>query len=157
TLLAVVPPAVIGTGTLAMPGGELAQLLRDSPTFGPVIDQGLAEQGLTQRTTLYDQFFRDAQTAVDARDPIYVIAQAPVQHPIHPLQVVGTARSPPAQVVPNPAPQGLITASMYNVASPVALTRIPAPAAPGPVSNAGGFRAYVNFTAGSHGSMLDPT
>jgi hypothetical protein len=45
-------------------------------------------------------------------------------------------------------------ASSYG---PDPLTRIPAPAAPGPVQNPGGFRAYVNFVVGDHGSIIDPT
>ena len=154
TLLAVVPPTQIGTGTLAMPGGGIAQLLRDSPTFGPAINAGLAAQGLDQGTTLYEQFFRDAQTAVDAGDPVNFIAQATALHPIHLIQVVGSATSLPDQVIPNSATQRLITASAYG---PAALTRIAAPATPGPVSSAGGFRAYVNFVVGDHGSIIDPT
>jgi hypothetical protein len=51
-------------------------------------------------------------------------------------------------VVPNSATQRLIDAA--------ALARIPAPAAPGPVINASGFRAYVNFVVGDHGSLIDP-
>jgi hypothetical protein len=52
-------------------------------------------------------------------------------------------------VVPNSATQRLIDAA--------ALTRIPAPAAPGPVPNASGLRAYVSFVVGDHGSLIDPT
>src|SRR5205823_2868097 len=66
TLMGVLRPAEVGTATLANPGGELAQLLRDSPTFAPLIDAGLAAQGLLPGTTLYEQFFRDAQTVIDA-------------------------------------------------------------------------------------------
>ena len=139
----------VSTGTLAMPGGNLPQLLRDSPTFGPPIVAGLAAQGLTQGTTLFEQFFRDAQTVVDSGDPVNYIAAAAVNHPIHLLQVVGSAMSPPDQVVPNSATQRLIDAA--------GLTRIAAPAAPGPVVNTMGHRAYVNFTRGSHGSIIDPT
>ena len=35
--------------------------------------------------------------------------------------------------------------------------RIPAPAAPSLVTNPGGFRGYVNFVIGDHGSIIDPT
>ena len=83
TLLAVVGtgPGALGTGTLAMPGGGVARLLRDSPTFGPQINAGLAAQGVTQGSTLYEQFFRDAQTAVDAGDPVNFISLATAAHP----------------------------------------------------------------------------
>jgi pimeloyl-ACP methyl ester carboxylesterase len=138
----------VSTATLAMPGGGLPYLLRDSPTFGPRIVAGLEAQGLVQGTTLFEQFFRDAQTIVDAGDPLNYIAAAATQHPIHLLQITGSASSPPDQVVPNSATRRLIDAA--------ALTRIPAPALPGPVSNPAGFRAYVNFVVGDHGSIIDP-
>jgi hypothetical protein len=154
TFLAVIPSSEIITATLANPGGGIANLLRDSPAFAPQINAGLAAQGLMQGTTLYEQFFRDAQTAVDSGDPVNFIAQATALHPIHLLQVVGSGTSLPDQVVPNSATQRLIVASSYG---PDALTRIPAPAAPGPVQSAGGFRAYVNFLVGDHGSIIDPT
>jgi len=158
TFLGVVPPQLVLTGTLAMPGGEVAQLLRDSPTFSGQINQGLAQQGVAPGTTLYEQFFRDAQTVVDAGDPINFIALATTNHPIHMLEVVGTSPATADQVVPNSATQRLVVASQYG-ASP--LVRIPAPPAPGPlVNNTGtppGWRAYVQFTQGSHGSIIDPT
>jgi len=147
--LGVAPQTEVGTGTLAMPGGGLPYLLRDSPTFGSRIVAGLEAQGLMQGTTLFEQFFRDAQTVVDAGDPLNYIAAAASRHPIHMLQIVGSASSPPDQVVPNSATQRLIDAA--------ALVRIPAPAAPGPVTNANGFRAYESFVVGDHGSLIDPT
>jgi pimeloyl-ACP methyl ester carboxylesterase len=146
--LGVASKGEVSTATLAMPGGGLPYLLRDSPTFGPRIAAGLEAQGLVPGTTLYEQFFRDAQTVVDSGDPLNYIAAAG-QHPLQLLQIVGSASSPPDQVVPNSATQRLIDAA--------ALARIPAPAAPGRVSNANGFRAYVNFVVGDHGSLIDPT
>jgi hypothetical protein len=146
--LGVASQAEVSTATLAMPGGGLPNLLRDSPTFGPRIIAGLEAQGLMPGTTLFEQFFRDAQTIVDAGDPLNYIAAAATHHPIHLLQIAGSASSPPDQVVPNSATQRLIDAA--------ALARIPAPSAPGPVINANGFRAYVNFVVGDHGSIIDP-
>ena len=154
TFLGVMPSAEIVTATLAMPGGGIANLLRESPAFAPQINAGLAAQGVNQGTTLYEQFFRDAQTAVDAGDPVNFIAAATALHPIHLIQVVGGGASLPDQVVPNSATQRLIVASSYG---PAALQRIPAPAAPGPVQDAGGFRAFVNFVVGDHGSIIDPS
>jgi pimeloyl-ACP methyl ester carboxylesterase len=147
--LGVASPAEVSTGTLAMPGGGLPYLLRDSPTFGPRIVAGLEAQGLVQGTTLFEQFLRDAQTVVDSGDPLNYIAAAATRHPIHLLQIIGSASNPPDQVVPNSATQRLIDAA--------ALARIPAPHATGLVTNANGFRAYVNFVAGGHGSIIDPT
>ena len=158
--MALIPSTEVSTASLASPGGNITQLLLNSPTFAPVINAGLEAQGLQPGTTLYAQFFRDAQTAVDSGDPINFIAQSTALHPIHLLQVVGggpdasspTGISPPDQVVPNSATQALILASTFG---PAGLTRIPAPAAPGPLVNAGGFRAYVNFIEGDHGSIID--
>jgi pimeloyl-ACP methyl ester carboxylesterase len=147
----------VWTGTLAMPGGGIAQLLLDSPTFGPRIVAGLQAQGIQQGTTLFEQFFRDAQTAVDSGDPINFIAAAAQNHPLHLMQVVGGGAVLPDQVVPNSATQRLIVAG--------GLTRIPAPTStpgvPFPIIATGGtppgHRAYVNFIVGDHGSIIDPT
>ena len=158
--LAVAPPGEVGTATLANPGGKATQLLLDSPTFGPIINAGVEAQGLIPGTTLYAQFFRDVQTVIDAGDPINFIALATLQHPTHLLQVVGTPPGDPKtqdQVIPNSATQRLITASAYPPPGlpAAALQRVPAPAAPGPVSDANGLRVYVNFTQGDHGSLID--
>jgi hypothetical protein len=139
----------VTTGTLSAPGGGLASLLRDSPTFGPIITAGLEAQGLMPGTTLFEQFLRDAQTVVDSGDPLNYIAAAAVSHPIHVQQIVGSDTSPPDQVVPNSATQRLIDAA--------GLVRIPAPATPRAVVNPMGHRAYVNFIRGSHGSLIDQT
>jgi pimeloyl-ACP methyl ester carboxylesterase len=161
--LGIVPATDVSAGSLASPGGKVAQLLIDSPTFAPVINAGLEAQGLTPGTTLYAQFFRDSQTVVDAGDPINYIALAAAQHPIHLLQVVGATPAPancnpqapangcPDQVVPNSATQALINASDYG---PVPLMKISATQAP-VVTNAAGIRGYVNFTQGDHGSIID--
>jgi pimeloyl-ACP methyl ester carboxylesterase len=146
--LGVAPQTEVSTATLAMPGGGLGYLLRDSPTLGPRIVAGLEAQGLVPGTTLFEQFFRDAQTVVDAGDPLNYIAAAATHHPIHLLQIAGSTSSPPDQVVPNSATERLIDAA--------ALARIPVPSAPGPMINANGFRAYVNFVVGDHGSLIDP-
>jgi hypothetical protein len=153
--LALAAPSDVRTGTLAMPGGQIAQLLRDSPTFAPRIFAGLRAQSqglLVQGTTGFEQFFRDAQTVVDSGDPINYVAGAAANHPIHLIQVVGGGTVLPDQVIPNSATQRLITAA--------GLTRIPAPATPGPaVSMNGsppGHRAYVNFLVGDHGSIVNP-
>jgi pimeloyl-ACP methyl ester carboxylesterase len=144
--LGVASKAEVGTATLAMPGGGLANLLRDSPTLGPRIIAGISAQ---QGTTAFEQRMRDLQTVLDSGDPVNYIAAAASQHPIHLLQIVGSPLSPPDQVVPNSATQRLIDAAT--------LSRIRAPSTPGPVANPSGFRSYVNFIVGDHGSIIDPT
>ena len=172
--MAIVPqPSAAGPGvvtaTLANPGGRLPQILTTSPTFAPRVNAGLEAQGVIPGTTLYANFFRDIQTLWDAGDPNDYIALATAQHPIHLLQVVGSTPPPPNctpsappptscpdQVVPNATTQNLITASAFGPGgAATALARIPAPAAPGPLTNATGFHAYVNFIEGDHGSIID--
>lgn len=145
------------SGLLSVPGGGIAYLLRDSPTFAPVINAGLsaASQGLiAPGASMYDNFLRDAQTAVDAGDPLNYMAAAVANRPILMQQVVGGGVLPDSSVsasdsvIPNSATQRLIAAS--NVSRVVATTSpylAPLPAASG---------AFVNFIYGYHGSILDP-
>ena len=141
--------AEVITGELANAGGGIAQTIFDSPAFGPRIKAGLAAQGITEGSTLYAQFIRDAQTAVDAGDPINYVASASAARPLLLLQVVGGgtlpsgAASPSDQVVVNSATKRLIDA--------LGLPRISTPGLNG-VS-----RGYVNFLFGDHGSIIDPT
>jgi dienelactone hydrolase len=128
------------TATLAVPGGLLTDLFTESQAYGPGIKQALAAAGLTEGTTPYNNFFRDAQAALDAADPINHIADAVRLKPIHLVQVTGDT------VIPNSATQQLVTAG--------ALRRIGG-AGPTPVSAGSG--VWVNFIAGSHGSLFDPT
>ncbi len=142
-------PAEVVTGELANPGGGVAQTIFDSPAFGPRIKAGLAQQGISEGSTLYEQFIRDAQTAVDAGDPINYIASATVR-PLLVLQVVGGGTlpngtaSPADQVVDNAATGRLILAA--------GLTRLSTPGVnPMPLGG-----AYVNFLFGDHGSIINP-
>jgi pimeloyl-ACP methyl ester carboxylesterase len=144
TFLAVTDTKSARTATLAMPGGGIASLLRLSPSFGPRIIAGLQQQGLQQGTTLFEQFFRDAQTVVDSGDPWNFMAAAAAAHPIHLIQVVGSTTSLPDQVISNFATQRLIDAGGLTKVSTTAVST-------------SGLRGYVNFTAGTHGSLLDPT
>lgn len=150
--LGAAPAPNVVTATLAMPGGRIANLLRESPTFSPRILQGLAAQGLTPGSTLLEQFFRDAQTVIDAADPANYIAAAVAARPTHIIQVVGSGPvTEQDQVVPNTATRYLIDAAAG------AITQIMRPAAPGPIVNPSGHRVFVNFVAGDHASILLPT
>lgn len=125
----------VRAATLSVPGGLVTRLLLDSPTFGPRIVAGLQAQGLVPGTTLFNQFFRDAQNVVDAGDPLNFVAAAAAAKPILLHQVLGDV------VVPNSATQRLIdVAALPKVSTTSAISR-----------------AYVNFTAGAHASLLDPT
>jgi pimeloyl-ACP methyl ester carboxylesterase len=138
----------VRTSELANPGGGVAQTIFDSPAFGPSIKAGLSAQGIAEGSTIYAQFIRDAQTAVDAGDPSNYIMTAANARPLLVFQVVGGgtlpsgAASPPDQVVVPSATQRLVDAA--------GLPRIFTPGA-NAVS-----RGYVNFLFGEHGSIIDP-
>jgi pimeloyl-ACP methyl ester carboxylesterase len=141
--------AEVRTGELANAGGVVAQTIFDSPAFGPRIKQGLAAQGITEGSTLYAQFIRDAQTVVDAGDPVNYIATAASVRPLLLLQVVGGGTlpsggpSPPDQVVVNSATQRLIAAAALPRISTQGQNAVSA--------------GYVNFLLGDHGSIIDPS
>lgn len=125
---------------LNVPGGGVANLLRESPALSPTVNAGLGANGLQPGMTLYEQFFRDAQAAVDSGDPLNHVAAAMTARPIVVSQVVNDV------VVPNTATQRLINAAPFVKAN-----------APGPTPVAAGMGRWVHFLSGSHGSLLDPT
>jgi hypothetical protein len=174
-LMAVVPqPTAAGPGivtaTLVSPAGNLSQWAITSPAFAPELNAALEAKGAPPGTTLYANFWRDVQAIVDSGDPVNYVALATAQHPIQVLRVVGATPPPanctpavpppdncPDQVIPPSATQPVITASAYGPAGAAGtLTRVAAPAAPGPVTSPSpsGFRAYLDFIEGYHGSLI---
>jgi hypothetical protein len=131
---------VIRTAALSVPGGRYSTLVNDSVTFGPQIRAGLAAQGLIAGTSLYAQFFRDFQAALDAGDSANHIAGSAAAKPVYVTQVVGDA------VVPNTS-----TRWIYDSAN---LRRI---STVGPNAVSAGNGVWVNFIAGSHSSLLSPS
>ncbi len=129
-------PSNIKSFGLSVPGGGIVRLLLDSPTFGPPISGGVAAQ-LGANTLLYNVFFRDAQAAIDASDPINHAALAVANKPILIHKVIGD------QVIPNSATDRLLNAA--GIFGNKANAAGPWPA---------GY--YVAFTAGTHGSLLAP-
>jgi hypothetical protein len=125
---------------LSVPGGGVANLLRESAALSPTVNAGLAASGLQQGTTLYEQFFRDAQTVVDAGDPLNHVKAAFALRPLLLTQVVNDT------VVPNTATQRLVNAAAFVKANLA-----------GPQGVAAGSGVWVHFLSGSHGSLLDPT
>jgi hypothetical protein len=146
-------PLRVPTMVLSVPGGGVAELLRDSPTFGPRINAGLQGQGLLPGTSLYAQYFRDVQNIVDAGDPLNFVTQTAARRSIYFQQMVGGGGTPvslPDQVIPNSATQRLITAITNNGLA----GGLPFPRA-FPGNNVSG-DGYVNFVVGDHGSLLNP-
>ncbi|MEX0733836.1 MAG: hypothetical protein WD944_01735 [Steroidobacteraceae bacterium] len=133
-------PIATVSAYLSVPGGGVANLLRESAALSPRINAGLQAAGLVQGSTLYEQFFRDAQAAVDSGDPINYVAAAVAARPVLLTQVVNDT------VVPNSATQRLVNAATWVKAS-----------AAGPTPVAAGTGTWVHFLSGSHGSLLDPT
>jgi pimeloyl-ACP methyl ester carboxylesterase len=148
------PAPKVLTGTLAMPGGHIAELLRNSPAFGPTIDKGLADQGIVKGTQEYYDFYSQAQAVVEDGDPANYAAAAAAGHPIHMIEVVGggnygSGTGPTCnltdQVVPNSATDLL--------AKLMGLTQVDSTTA---ASGAPGGEFVVKFLAGDHGSVLSP-
>ena len=135
-------PIPTASAYLSAPGGGVAQLLRDSVALSGRINAGLAAASplLQPGTTFYEQFFRDAQTAVDAGDPLNYIEAAVKARPVVMNEVIGD------MVVPNSATQRLVNAAAFTKTNT---------AGPNPV--AAGAGKWVHFNAGSHGSLLSPT
>ncbi len=128
-------PSNIQSFALSVPGGLISDLLLQSQTFGPPISGGVAAK-LGPDTLLYRAFFRDAQAAADAGDPINHFAIGTASKNVLVQKVVGDT------VVPNSATDRLIAVG--------GLTKITGPGT-APASS------YVTFTTGTHGSLLDPT
>ena len=60
----------IKAAVLNVDGGNISALLTNSPTFAPVINQKLAENGIVAGTPQYAQFWLMAQTVIDSADSI---------------------------------------------------------------------------------------
>ncbi|MGH8371709.1 MAG: alpha/beta fold hydrolase [Gammaproteobacteria bacterium] len=138
----------IVASTLANPGGNISQLLLNSPSFAPQINAGLAAEGVVAGTQFYDDFFRNAQAVIEDGDPANYAAAATANTPIHMIEVVGgfDAANVADTVVPN--------SSTDLLANLMGLTRI-STAGYHPVTTGAG--VWVQFTAGDHGSLLDPS
>jgi pimeloyl-ACP methyl ester carboxylesterase len=139
-------PKVVAA-TLAMPGGHIAELLRNSAAFGPVIDAGLAAQGLVKGSQAYFDFYSEAQAVVEDGDPANYAALAAAGHPIHMIEVVGGFNGAtdtcnlPDLVVPN--------ANTDLLASLMGLSQVNTTTA--------GSKFLVRYMVGDHGSILDPS
>jgi hypothetical protein len=133
-------PGPVQSAYLSVPGGGIANLLRESVALSPTVNAGLAANGLVPGLTLYENFFRNAQTAIDSGDPLNYVATTFAARPIIVTQVVNDV------VVPNTATQRLINAAPFVKASTA-----------GPNGVAAGTGRWVHFLQGSHGSFMDPS
>ncbi len=141
--LAVEP--TVNNGLLSVGGGGIANLLAGSPTFGPVIEAGLAAAGVQPGSPEFAQFLTFAQLAVDSADPINWAQFVPLNNSVLVHQVNGDS------VVPNSVPGAPLsgTEPMIRAMGLDAITET--------TIDPAGIRGAVRFTEGSHGSLLDPT
>ncbi len=126
----------------------------ESPRYSALTSQLLAAQGVLPNTTLYRQFVRDLQNAIDPGEPLNYAATAannpPNLRPIYASFFQGGGGTPPAptdNTVPVVSTQRLI--DLMGITNRVV--------AAGATSVAGTAGGYVPFSQGSHGSLLDPT
>lgn len=136
--------ATADAAVLVAPGGDIADLLLDSENIYPAIEEGLGENGLTPGMRFFDEFFRNAQTIVEAGDPINYAAMANADHNILMMEIVGGAGNLPDQVVPNSA--------TGKLADAMGLETVTTTVGPDPA----GVNGLVRFSAGDHGSLLSP-
>ncbi|MEH6456701.1 MAG: hypothetical protein V7749_10285 [Cocleimonas sp.] len=132
--------------SLVMAGTTITDTLRNSASFSPVIEAGLAGLGVTSPAGIAG-FYANAQELIDAGEPANYAAAAAANHPIHLIEVVGDggAVNLPDQTVPNVATENLVTLMGASSVS----TTTPGIAAGNP--------GIVRFTEGAHSSPLDPT
>lgn len=133
-------PSAVVSAYLNVPGGGVAYLLRESAALSPSVNAGLAANGLVPGLTLYENFFRNSQTVIDAGDPLNWVAATFAARPSLLTQVNNDT------VVPNVATQRLVNAAAWVKANVA-----------GPNGVAAGSGRWVQFNMGSHGSLLDPS
>ena len=153
TVLAGVMPATdINKYVLANPGGDYATILQNSGAFSPVVNAGLA--GATPPvlvgTPEYAAFFFAAQTVVDDGDPLNYAALAASKG-------IFLLKTTPDGVVPNAQTDALsLNLGLKQVSGNLATQNANAWAL-GVVASPQAGNGFVNYTAGSHSSFLDPT
>ena len=137
----------VQTVTVSVPGGVISKLVLDSATFGATIRAGLlssfsknpASASFPDNGASFQQFFREVQTIIDPADPFNQVCACAGTKPLFLQKVRGDT------VVPNNSTDRLITAAnMTKLRSGVNAVTAGQP-------------AYLTMTAGSHGSLFDPT
>jgi hypothetical protein len=125
----------------------LTKILLESPTFRPIAGGGVlanfaknpASASFPDNGASFQQFFREVQTLIDPGDPANHICNCASAKPLFMQKIVGDT------VVQNAATDYLTNA--------VSATKLKS----GVNAVAAGKPVYVTMTAGSHGSLFDPT
>jgi hypothetical protein len=137
----------VRTVMASAPGGTWTKLMLESPTFSPTIRAGVianfaknpGSASFPENGASFQQFFREVQTLIDPGDPANHICNCASAKPLFMQKVKGDT------VVQNSATDYLINA--------VKATKLRSGV--NPVT--AGQPVYVTMTAGSHGSLFDPT
>jgi dienelactone hydrolase len=145
--------AEVKSSALPSAAAMLTDTIRNSATYGPIINNLLSAQGLTTNTTLYSHFFRNLQAAFDAADTInYAPTMAGAAAGGRELYLStfegGAGGFPTDPVVPVSSTQRLITT--------VGGTGVARVNSVGVTSVAGTNGGWVPFSQGIHNSLLDP-
>ena len=168
--LAQTPNTAVQSAVLNVPGGAITGLILASPSYGPLILAGLASAGIHPGTASFNTFLVAAQTAIDSGDPINYAALTANKN-ILAQEVVGGGAPVPGdislaacptcydanglwlsdRVIPNTAP-GFPLSGGTPLMGVMGLTPISTT-----TQSATGVRAWVRFTNGEHGSILDPS
>ena len=162
SFLAQVPE--VKDAVMAMPGSGIAKLLDGSATFGPIIEAGLlaatqdSETPLIKGEAAYESFMGAAQTVLDSADPGNYTTGAATGRGILLFEVVGDGNTNlPDQTIPNNvlSVAGTVPAPLAGTdpfAKLLGLTQVDTT-----TSSTSDMKSYIRFTAGYHGSILDPS
>ncbi len=129
---------------LTATGSQIAQILVNSATFGPVISDGLAGAGVMPESSNFERFMYVAQSALDLSDPVtFAGSLADMGMPVLVQQIGGDA------VIPN-SPESAPLAGTSGLTWLLGADMLE----PGATALGQG---VVRMTAGDHGSMLRPS
>ena len=142
----------IKASVLNVPGGNISALFINSPTFAPIINAKLAENGIVAGTPQYAQFWLLAQTVIDSADPInyapYVLSGELSGQPKYVLmqEAIGD------QVIPNLSGDAIARAfgSAFPQIEPVVVPIFGMATSPAGVAN-----GLYQFDTNDHGFLLD--
>ncbi len=145
--------AEVKASALPSAAAVLTDTIRQSATYGPIINNLLAAGGLPANTILYSNFFRNVQAAFDAADTVNyastIAGAAAGGREIYISTFEGGAGGFPTDpVVPVSSTRRLI-----DTVGGSGLTRV---TAVGVTNVAGTNGGWVPFSQGIHNSLLDP-
>jgi dienelactone hydrolase len=145
--------AEVKASALPSAAAVLTDTIRESATYGPLINSLLAARGLQVNTTLYRNFFRNVQAVFDAADtvnyaPTMAGAAANGRELYFSTFEGGASDFPTDPVVPVGSTQRLITTVGGGGVSRVTSVGV------NPVAGTNG--GWVPFSQGIHNTLLDP-